>query len=234
MITQEQKRVFDELIKVLDDSRMLPHVMLIGSWAEYLYEHAQILTDYHSSFRTRDIDFFVMNLRKPPERTDFLERMASAGFVLESHRGSEIQRFERYDPDMEIEFLVQEKGAGNASGHFVKSLGITAEGLRNLEILQTAPLSLKYIGRHVSVPEPEAYILHKLVINKERTDAKREKDIESLRLLSDNILDSARLEKGLFVQVWNRLSKKQKNNATLAMQEYSFFRLLGIFEPDNT
>jgi hypothetical protein len=36
MILPEQKETFDRLIAVLRGSGMLPHVMLIGSWAEWL------------------------------------------------------------------------------------------------------------------------------------------------------------------------------------------------------
>lgn len=232
MITPEQKNVFDELVQVLDESAMLRHVMLIGSWAEYLYQHENVLTDYDAFIRTRDIDFLIMNLRKPPERTDFLERMQSAGFFLESHRGTDAQRFQRNDPDMEIEFLVHEKGAGAVGNHYVASMGISVEGLRDLEVLKSAPLSLSYMGRHLLVPEPEAYVLHKLIINHNRAADKREKDIESILLLVTNLQNSKRLGNGLFLQIWNGLSKGQKTRARDTMIEHSFYSLLKIVEPE--
>jgi hypothetical protein len=37
MILPKQKETFDKIIAVLRDSGMMSHVMLIGSWAEYIY-----------------------------------------------------------------------------------------------------------------------------------------------------------------------------------------------------
>ena len=72
-------------------------------------------------------------------------------------------------------------GRGQLEPYVVKSLGVTAQGLRHMEILTQNTTTLNIIGCNVNVPQPGAYILHKLVINEERKPGKKEKDIESVK-----------------------------------------------------
>jgi hypothetical protein len=179
--------------------------------AEYIFETTGILSDYESMMRTRDIDVLVRNLRKPPERTDFLDRMKAAGFVIDTSRGTGVNCFHNYDADMEVEFLLQEKGQGQPNGYSVESLGIRVPALRDLDILAAFPVTVEYGDDEIVVPTPEAYIIHKLVINRHRSEDKRQKDIESVALLMGHISDGPRL--ALFVDVWNNLTKKQRKAA---------------------
>ena len=39
--------------------------MLIGSWAELLYERAGLIEGFEPSIKTMDIDFLVRNMRRP-------------------------------------------------------------------------------------------------------------------------------------------------------------------------
>lgn len=64
----------------------------------------------------------------------------------------------------------------------VNSLGVMAQGLRNMEILTDHTIVVNIKGFNVTVPKPAAYILHKLVINEERKpEYKQEKDAQLLR-----------------------------------------------------
>lgn len=56
---------FDDLLHVLDEVGCLRHVLLVGSWAEYLYEAAGVLDGYRCAIRTLDIDVLVRNRRLP-------------------------------------------------------------------------------------------------------------------------------------------------------------------------
>ena len=61
-----QQKEFLRFIKLLSDNDVLKDVVLIGSWAEFLYKEAGILSsEYIPNIKTMDIDFLLKNLRKP-------------------------------------------------------------------------------------------------------------------------------------------------------------------------
>jgi hypothetical protein len=217
MILPGQGETFDKIIGVLRDSGMTPHVMLIGSWAEYVYESVNFFEGYKSMMRTRDIDFLVRNQRRPPQRTDFLDRIKEAGFVIDVSRGSGIHRFIQIDTDMEVEFLIQEYGVRGSEAHKVESLGIKVPGLRDLDILAAFPMTVIYNSMRVIVPTPEAYVIHKLVINARRADEKQRKDIEAVRLILEYVVENHREHN--FAEVWNSLSKRQRKAAQAGLAE---------------
>ena len=77
MNTQERELV--RFLRLLDGLGCLQHVMLIGSWAELLYERAGLLEGFEPSIKTMDIDFLVRNMRRPvPEVQVAAERGAMA------------------------------------------------------------------------------------------------------------------------------------------------------------
>lgn len=43
----------------------MPHLVLVGSWTEFVYKEAGMLPGFDPNIRTRDVDFLVRNLRKP-------------------------------------------------------------------------------------------------------------------------------------------------------------------------
>ncbi|MDR1486825.1 MAG: hypothetical protein LBT62_02350 [Deltaproteobacteria bacterium] len=43
--------------------------------------------------RTRDVDLLVRNQRKPPHKTDFLDKMQEAGFIIDASEISGMHRF---------------------------------------------------------------------------------------------------------------------------------------------
>ena len=63
---------FLKFLACMKESGCLDYVVLIGSWAEYIYQHAKILPEYEANFRTKDIDFLIINLKKPKERRDLV------------------------------------------------------------------------------------------------------------------------------------------------------------------
>ena len=40
------KKIFCETIKILENNKVLEHVVLIGSWAEYIYEKSGYLKGF--------------------------------------------------------------------------------------------------------------------------------------------------------------------------------------------
>jgi hypothetical protein len=211
MILDGQKEIFDKILTVLNDSGMASHVMLVGSWVEYIYETVGYLEGYKSMMKTRDVDFLIRNLRRPPHRTDFIDRLEETGFILDANRNGGIHRFLHEDAGMEIEFLLQERGQGSSEAYHVESLGIRVQGLRNLDILSRFPMEAAYNGIDIVIPTPEAYAVHKLVINNGRAEAKREKDIQAIDLILEYVRGNQRTR--FFKEVWNSLTKKQQVSA---------------------
>lgn len=58
-------------------------------------------------------------------------------------------------------------------------MGVTAQALRHTDILLHNTPPLPCLGHLVTVPEPEAYALHKMAINPQRKD-KAEKDAQAV------------------------------------------------------
>ncbi len=53
------------VLSALNENEVLPYVILIGSWAEFLYGKTSLLEGFSSYGKTTDMDFLVRNLRKP-------------------------------------------------------------------------------------------------------------------------------------------------------------------------
>ena len=72
----EQRRAFWDIIKTLHDARALEYVIVIGSWAEYLYQVSNIFK-IRTSLRTQDMDLLVPNINRPIERIDLATEFRS-------------------------------------------------------------------------------------------------------------------------------------------------------------
>ena len=76
-------------------------------------------------------------------------------------------------------------------------------------MLDNYPLYLDCDKYTIIVPEPEAYILQKLLINPKRKDVeKREKDMRSIQVLIPHI------SKDRINEILDNLTKKQQNTIT--------------------
>ena len=182
-LTEEQKKVFWDLIDIFDDQGLLPYVMLIGSWSELIYDMYYI-PDYSSNIRTRDVDFLYKSLYKPTDKKfDIINILKDKGFSCETNRLTGISKFLMEDL-LTIEFLIKVLGSGEKEHQEIPSLGIVGIGLRDINLLERYPLTLTCDKYTITVPEPEAYILQKLIINPKRIKPdKREKDLQSIRRL---------------------------------------------------
>ena len=212
MVTNEQRESFDKVVDIISSCSMNSHLVLIGSWVEFLYEKNNILgSSYNSDMRTGDIDFLIRNKNVPARKTDFTERMENAGFMLDIDRSSGINRFFNIKSNMEVEFLLQERGKGQIEGYKIFSLGLTVEGLRHMDILQISLRTVIHNGNRILIPSPETYAIHKLVINNTRKEEKRNKDIESIINILDCLLEIP-LKCVYFESLIDTLSKNEKKS----------------------
>ena len=205
-----QELEFIRFLRLLDETGALDHVVLIGSWAEYLYERAGVLEEFESNIRTLDMDFLVRNLRRPSPAVQLAAEARKHGYLVSSDTLTGVTKI--YSGEgLEIEFLIGKRGAGVETA-LRTNLGVTAQSLRHMEILTNWMLSVDYEGMKVNVPAPEAYAVHKMVVNHER-GRKREKDALAIVHLWP-YLDGGKLE-----QVLAKLTRGERARMDAFMNE---------------
>jgi len=180
----DQESVFWEIIDVFSKQGLLPHVMLVGSWAEYIYERS-CLEGFKANLKTRDVDFLYRNIRRPVGRIEISQALKEKGFIYLENRATGVGKFAR--EELEIELLVRVLGKGDPLHSKIPSLGLTGVGLREMNMLNDYPLVLDCNGYTLIVPEPEAYILQKLFINPKRSYDKKDKDMQSIRGMLEHV-----------------------------------------------
>ncbi|MFZ5634146.1 MAG: GSU2403 family nucleotidyltransferase fold protein [Bacillota bacterium] len=174
---ERQKEIFWETLSTFQEIGLLENLLLVGSWAEYIYQFC--LKDFFPIIRTRDMDFLIKNIRRPARKINIYEVLESKGFIVDTDYLTGVTKFYK-EGVLELEFLVLEKGRGQLEPYIVEPLGIKAEGLRHMDFLLFNSITVETKGIRISVPSPQAYLLHKLIINDQRQVDKKEKDIESV------------------------------------------------------
>ena len=142
---KEQEEAFWLTIKAFKEIGLLQHVMIIGSWAEYLYPPL-FETDFLPNLKTRDVDFFYRNINIPKEKINVVQKLKDIGYVYDEVDG--ISRFYKEDL-LELEFLTRVLGAGTEGRMDIKPLGITSEGLRVINILSNFAREIEVTDRQV-------------------------------------------------------------------------------------
>lgn len=67
MSNTEQIEAFLSTIKILKDVGVLEHVIVVGSWAEYIYQESKAL-NLNASLKTHDMDLLVPNINYPRKK----------------------------------------------------------------------------------------------------------------------------------------------------------------------
>ena len=197
-------QAFWKFIKLLHDNNLLEHVIVIGSWCEYIYAQGGVLPDYSAMVRTLDIDFLVKNMRKPTQKVNLSTIAQNNGYTVDYDVMNETTKI--YTPDlMEIEFLIEQKGSG-VDPVIKTNLGVNAQALHHIGMLKQHTITVKLFDMNITVPTPEAYAVHKVVINESR-GKKSEKDMDAVQ----NILPYLDREK--LALVIEGLTKKERKIA---------------------
>ena len=211
----EQEKEFWNIIESFMIEGLLPYVMLIGSWSEYIYQD-YIKSDFKANLRTTDVDFLYKNLNQPKDKNiNIIKVLEEKGFIYRQNRNTGVARFIKEDI-LDIEFLIRVLGKGDPQHRKIPSLGIVGIGLRDVNMLERYPLLVEVKGYKLIIPEPEIYVLHKtLICSKRLKPEKREKDLDSVRNLLPYI------NKGHMKTLFNGLGKKQQKNIENNDKEYS-------------
>lgn len=173
----DQQKAFSRVLALIDKAGCLPHVILIGSWAEFVYRESGILEGFAPNIRTMDVDFLVRNLRQPSPAVHLVSLAREQGFLVESDVLTGTTKL--FDMSgLEVEFLIGKMGAG-IEASLKTNIGVTAQTLRHMDILSGNTIAPECLTHLVRVPIPEAYVVHKMVINAQR-GSKAEKDAQAV------------------------------------------------------
>ncbi len=160
----------------MEEAECSSYVILVGSWAEFVYRESGLLPGFDPNIRTLDVDLLVRNLRRPSPPVNLIGLARERGFLVESdvmHGTTKLLDAS----GLEVEFLIGKMGAGVETS-LKTNMGVTAQTLRHTEVLIENSIEVVCLGRTVRVPEPEAYVAHKMAINRQR-GGKAEKDAQA-------------------------------------------------------
>lgn len=71
----ENEGNLQETLCILKQNRVLNHLILIGSWAEFLYEKCGVIDNFISTTKTEDIDFLIPDVKKRMEKVTCLKSL---------------------------------------------------------------------------------------------------------------------------------------------------------------
>lgn len=208
----DQQRAFAKVLDLVEEAGCMPHVVLVGSWAEYVYREAGLLAGFEPNIRTMDVDFLIRNLRRPNPAASLAVLAREKGFLVESDALNGTTKL--FDASgLEVEFLIGKMGAG-VEAALKTNVGVTAQTLRHMDILSGNVVDAPCLGHLVRVPVPEAYAVHKMVINLQR-GRKAEKDAQAVLGIWP-YLDPVKVEALL-----SRLTKKERMRADEFMSSHA-------------
>ena len=173
---EEKYSLLSKVLKELQNAEVLDELVLAGSWCQYYY---RILFDKAPEIpliRTTDIDFLVPTPQKIEKTLDVAKLLNDIGFDNDFDYQTGLIKF--VHPDLEIQFITPAFGRGKDKPYEIRQFNINAEGLRYLILLQDHKFQMTLEGITLWLPEPGAYILHKILVSQKRkNDAKRDKDL---------------------------------------------------------
>jgi len=219
----EQQKAFEEVLDVFNEKKLIPYIMIIGTWAEYLYQEC-IYNNFTANLKTRDVDILYTNIRKPNVTASIgiKSALAEKGFMYKEDVVTNVGKLVKEDL-LEIEFITRSLRYKSEIYH-IPALGINAVGLLDAKILAKYPTKVNYMGKTVVVPEPEAYVLQKLLINSTRKIDKQEKDIASVENLAHYI------NKNRLFELRKNLTNKEKVKVEATIAKYALEKLLEAYD----
>lgn len=227
VMNKQQEDAFWDIIKAFDELGLLQHIMVIGSWAEYLYPPL-FKTDFVPNVRTRDVDFFYCNINVPREKLPLIDKLKEYGFLHDIDHDSEVSRFYKEDL-LELEFLTRALGSAGQSIYPIRALGIKSEGLRIINILADYACEIEANGYKITVPEPSVYVIQKILANPTRIPkSKREKDMFAVNEILEHIIQSD-YHMTKLKEICSSLTKKQTKTIYGVIEQYPILlKLKGI------
>ena len=224
---KKQYEICIEVLKKLEQKKVLGYIILIGSWCVYFYKYYFENSDYNSFIRTRDIDFLVPIPFRLKEKVDVKETLEDLGFVVD-FRGSK-GYIRLIHPDLFVEFLVPERGRGLDKPYPLPQLGLNAQALRFLDFLAKNTIHLKAEGVPINLPHPANFALHKLIIfQRRRNPDKVAKDKESAIRILKALIDKG--EQDSIKKVFSSVPQKWQRRIVKGLEKAEEKEILRILE----
>lgn len=166
-----------EVLRRLRTQRVLPYLVLTGSWCLLLYRQYFERDELFSSLRTRDMDFLVPIPLNLHDKINIPELLKDLGFLTE-YKGS-AGYMQLIHPEVMLEFLVPQRGRETDLPFDLPQLGLNAQRLRYMDVALIKPIKLMFEDIPIRLPHPACFALHKLLVAPRRKEAfKRDRDIE--------------------------------------------------------
>lgn len=222
-----QYKLFIEVLRRINKAGVLKNIVLIGSWCIPLYKEYFSGTKYITSITTRDVDLLVPLPLNIKVKVDIENLLKDLGFILGFSGPQGYIKLEH--PDLSLEFLVPERGAGSNKPFKLVQLGLNAQCLRYLNFLTTKIINVEIDGFRINLPHPAIFALHKLIISKERKNIdKREKDQEAAIRIIRALLDKGESEK--LQLLFLSFNLKLRKRIISVLKEMGEVDLVDVFE----
>lgn len=190
--------LFHNTMLQLQEEGVLSEIILIGGWCPYIYTFMFEESDYIPQLRTADIDILIPNPNSISIYADLPSVFSKLGYEEILNYPSGHSHFSH--PDLDIEFLISEKGKPRTTPYDLKNLKVKALGLTYLEMLVENTLLVQLPDFEIRVPRPAAYVLHKLLLAQRRKDTKkRRKDLQTGNELGEFLISDPGLRQDLIM-----------------------------------
>lgn len=185
----ENEKLFHDILKRLYSTGVLEDLILIGGWCLLVYKKYFNNAVMIPIKKTQDVDFLIHNPPKIKHKVDIGKILKEFGFEEVINRMTNFSKFSH--TDLDVEFLMNQKGRGDHIYTEVKELGVKAVKLRYLSLAETNTMKVDYEKIKLTVPEPAAYTLHKYIVSYRRLkQEKAKKDMETAKEMTDFLLTS--------------------------------------------
>jgi hypothetical protein len=152
--------------------------VLVGSWC--LYRHLYGNPVEIPAARTLDADVLIPKRLPAHARGNIVQIMEKNDFAIEIDYPSGYHRFTH--PDLKFEFLTDPGSKPDEQIYNFKQLSVTAQELRYMSIPLSYRMAITYKDLSITLPEPEAFTLHKLIVCcLRKKEEKAVKDTETAR-----------------------------------------------------
>ena len=204
-MNKNQFKLFYEILNRFDEEGVLDNIILIGSWCVPLYKEYFFQNSQVSPIRTTDVDFLVPLPLKDKAPVDVPSLLFDLGFVVDFVGEQGYMRLNH--PDLNIEFLVHEKGRGEEKPVDLRKFHVNAQALRFLNVLQEKTIKIKVNDKVVRIPHPAWFAVHKLIVTQRRT--KKDKAEKDFKMAIDLLHDLIAVRKKAEIRAaFNFVSKK--------------------------
>lgn len=211
-----------EIIDALNKSGLLKNCIISGSWAMYFYK--EIFEGFMPPIATTDFDIFLPSVSKI-KSNNINKLLIDLDYIRDDD--SLTGKTKYYSKDgFEIEFLTV---PDRTMEHVMKipAIGIGAEALPKMKIAAWNYITIKFDNYDVNVPSPASYCLQKLLINKERTEEKRIKDIDAVKYILGFVALSHKY-RAEFIDSYNAAPKKWKKSIKETMNSNKLDSLIDL------